>query len=147
MVSLLAPFKDHLRRYFSHMCIRTSLSKGLCPGLWCPTGVFLGPRLFSLYITPLGCIFRHYGISFSGLCWWYWAVFVPLTGQTWLPKWCCSVQDLLRAVPEIILMGVGRRHFFVLWWEGVLLTTCPRGGGGNLSWGSNHIWSIVGRVN
>ena len=23
---------------------------------------------------------------------------------------------------------MGRRHFFVLWGEGVLLTTCPRGG-------------------
>ena len=37
------------------------------------------------------------------------------------------------AVPEIILRGVGRRHFFVLWGKGVLLT-CPRGGG-NFSWG------------
>ena len=35
----------------------------------------------------------------------------------------------VRAVPEIILRGVGRRHFFVLWGEGVLLTVCPRGGG------------------
>ena len=25
--------------------------------------------------------------------------------------------------------GVGCRHFFVLWGEGVLLTTCPRDGG------------------
>ena len=33
----------------------------------------------------------------------------------------------VRAVPEIILGG--RRHFFVLWGEGVLLTMCPRGGG------------------
>ena len=43
--------------------------------------------------------------------------------------------------------GVGRKHFFVRWGEGVLLTVCPRGGGwkGNLSWGSRHIWSIVGR--
>ena len=40
--------------------------------------------------------------------------------------------------------GVGRRHFFVLWVEGVL-STCPRGGG-NLSWGSRRIWSRVGRV-
>ena len=32
-----------------------------------------------------------------------------------------------RAVPEIIRGG---RHFLVLWGEGVLLTTCPRGGGG-----------------
>ena len=39
---------------------------------------------------------------------------------------------VLRAVPEIILRGVGRRHFFVLWGEGVLLTMCPRGGGGNV---------------
>ena len=52
-----------------------------------------------------------------------------------------------RAVPEIILGGAGT--FFVLWGEGVLFTTCPRGRGvgGNLSWGSRHIWSIVGRVN
>ena len=35
----------------------------------------------------------------------------------------------LRAVPEIILGGGGHRHFFVLWGEGVLLTTCPRSGG------------------
>ena len=37
--------------------------------------------------------------------------------------------------------GLGRKHFFVLWVEGVLLTTCPRGGGwgGNLSWGSRCI--------
>ena len=34
----------------------------------------------------------------------------------------------IRAVPEIILR-VGRRHFFVRWREGVLLTMCPRGGG------------------
>ena len=33
--------------------------------------------------------------------------------------------------------------------KGVLLTICPRGGrvGGNLSWRSRHIWSIVGWVN
>ena len=44
---------------------------------------------------------------------------------------------------------MGRKHFFVLWVEGVLLTMCPRGGGwgGNLSWGSRCIWSIVGQVN
>ena len=43
----------------------------------------------------------------------------------------------------------GRKHFFVLWVEGVLLTMCPRGGGwgGNLSWRSRCIWSIVGQVN
>ena len=38
--------------------------------------------------------------------------------------------DQLRAVPEITLKGVGRRQFFVLWGEGVLLTMCPRGVGG-----------------
>ena len=45
--------------------------------------------------------------------------------------------------------GGGRKHFFVLWVEGVLLTMCPRGGGwgGNLSWGSRCIRSIVGQVN
>ena len=55
----------------------------------------------------------------------------------------------LRAVPEIILRGGwAAGTFFVLWVEGVLLTMCPRGaGGGNLSWGSRCIWSIVGRVN
>ena len=49
-------------------------------------------------------------------------------------------EGIFRAVPEIILGG-GRRHFFVLWGEGVLLTVCPRGGtvGSNLSWGSRHI--------
>ena len=43
----------------------------------------------------------------------------------------------------------GCKHFFVQSGEGVLLTMCLRGGGwrGNLSWGSRHIWSIVGRVN
>ena len=35
---------------------------------------------------------------------------------------------MLRAVPEIILGG--EDTFFVLWGEGVLLTVCPRGGGG-----------------
>ena len=46
----------------------------------------------------------------------------------------CVYQNVLlqciRAVPEIILGGMGRRHFFVLWGEGVLLTMCLRGGGG-----------------
>ena len=51
------------------------------------------------------------------------------------PPWFLHI----RAVPEIILTGVGRRHFFVLWVESVLLTMCPRGGGVNLSWGSRHI--------
>ena len=56
--------------------------------------------------------------------------------------------ESFRAVPEIILgVCVGCRYFFVLWGEGVLLTTCQRGGGGvNLSWGSRCIWSIVGGV-
>ena len=36
----------------------------------------------------------------------------------------------LRAVSEIILGEGGRRHFFVLWVEGVLLTMCPRDGRG-----------------
>ena len=46
-------------------------------------------------------------------------------------------------------LSSGGAHFFVLWVEGVLLTMCPRGGGwgGNLSWGSRCIWSIVGQVN
>ena len=30
---------------------------------------------------------------------------------------------------RIIRGWMGRRHFFVLWGEGVLLTKCPRGGG------------------
>ena len=51
----------------------------------------------------------------------------------------CAGGEAVRAVPEIILGG--RKHFFVLWVEGVLLTMCPRGGGwgGNLSWGSRCI--------
>ena len=51
--------------------------------------------------------------------------------------WC----RLLRAIPEIILGGGWAADTsFVLWGEGVLLTVCPRGGGGsNLSWGSRHI--------
>ena len=54
----------------------------------------------------------------------------------------------LRAVPEIIPGGAANT-FLSGGGEGVLLTMCPRGGGwrGNLSWGSRHIWSIVGPVN
>ena len=40
-----------------------------------------------------------------------------------------QIHSLIRAIPEIISRGVGRRHFFVLWGEGLFLTTCPRGGG------------------
>ena len=49
-----------------------------------------------------------------------------------------------RLFQKLSSRGGGRRHFFVLWRKGVLLTTCPRGGGVNLSWGSRRIWSIVG---
>ena len=55
---------------------------------------------------------------------------------------CIKCAADIRAVPEIILGGVDHKHFFVLWVEGVLLTMCPRGGGGwggNLSWGSRCI--------
>ena len=48
----------------------------------------------------------------------------------------------IRAVPQIIFGEVGRRHFFVLWGEGVLVEGVE---GGNLSWGSRSIWSIVGQ--
>ena len=43
----------------------------------------------------------------------------------------------LGAVPEIILRGVGRRHFFVLW--GGVVDNVSEGWGGNLSWGSRRI--------
>ena len=87
-------------------------------------------------------------------CWMQW--FAPGLGlHRWnkIPSFISRdshcAHRVLRAVPEITLWGVGRRHIFVLWGGGVLLTMCPRGGGvrGKLSWGSRHIWSIVGRVN
>ena len=62
----------------------------------------------------------------------------------WLVRWNVDYWGLFQKLS----WGV-RKHFFVWWGEGVLLTMCPRGGEwrGNLSWGSRHIWSIVGRVN
>ena len=36
---------------------------------------------------------------------------------------------LLVGLFQKLSWGVGHRHFFVLWGEGVLLTMCPRGGG------------------
>ena len=49
---------------------------------------------------------------------------------------CLTLGRLRRSTENIELFqilssggGVGCRHFFVLWGEGVLLTTCPRGGG------------------
>ena len=44
-----------------------------------------------------------------------------------------TTRNCIRAVPEIILGGGGRKHFFVLWVEGVLLTMCPRAGGGEVT--------------
>ena len=48
-----------------------------------------------------------------------------------------AVGNHLRAVPEIIPGGGPQALFCPV--GGVLLTTCPRGGGGNLSWGSRRI--------
>ena len=57
----------------------------------------------------------------------------------------------IRAVPEIILKGGGAQTLFCPV-EGGCFVDCVRGVGGggwrgHLSWGSRHIWSIVGRVN
>ena len=59
----------------------------------------------------------------------------------------CMGTIVVRAVPEIIL-GVGRRHFFVLW-GGCFVDNVSEGWGveGNLSWGSRHISSMMGQVN
>ena len=56
-------------------------------------------------------------------------------------------QSRLRACPEIILGGA--QTLFCPVGGGCFVTMCPRGRGwgGNLSWGSRCIWSIVVQVN
>ena len=39
-------------------------------------------------------------------------------------------RDNFRDLPEIILMGVGRRHFFVLWGGGCFVDNVSEGSGG-----------------
>ena len=52
-----------------------------------------------------------------------------------------STRGRLRAVPEIILEGVGRRHFFVLWGGGCFVDNVSERSGveSNLSWESRRI--------
>ena len=56
-----------------------------------------------------------------------------------------QIRVWLRAVPEIILGWVGRRHFLCPVRGWCFVDNVPEGLGGNLSWGSRSIWSIVGQ--
>ena len=56
----------------------------------------------------------------------------------------CSTSGTLRAVPKIILGGC--RHFFSPVGGGCFVdNVCEGWRGVNLSWGSRHIWFIVGQ--
>ena len=78
---------------------------------------------------------------------WFW-LYCPLyRGESLWKGQEFGVHVRVRAVPEIIFGGGGGANTFLSCGGRVFCWQCVRGVGSNLSWGSRHIWSIVGRVN